>query len=255
MPDDDKDDRGTAIDRRMMLLAGGAVLVLAACGGDDKEKKGGGDAGGRPCPVDKAVLRDKFLGMLLLGAYGDALGGPHEFPDGLNGRTTDPGTLQRLPPFGRYRRDSASPWGLWPDPSSINKTRKGVITGDTSFRVAILHQWLCALARSNEVPGEAGFLAWLKARKAPLADAPQWQKSRYAQIRAWVCMLEDGKRLKTNREDFEPRDGKVDGKPVQTFSARMSRSYSGPFSISRSPPSMPAVHATGPTGNSGISVV
>ena len=74
-----------------------------------------------------AQFTDKLRGMLLMGAYGDALGAPHEkgspafqgpppIPqvlrgeDGVQGSTVTSGQLQ---PFSAYHPLSPHPFGMW----------------------------------------------------------------------------------------------------------------------------------------------
>lgn len=195
-------------DRRTVLtlaVSGAVSGLLSAClpGPDDDDKQKPNQK--KPCPLTTAQLKDKMMGMLLLGAYGDALGAPHEV-SGLSGNTGDPATAQRLRPFRDYNRAEASPWGIWPNPANINRDKKGVPTDDTSFRVSLLHQWLCEEARGNSAPTEARFLAWLRRQRQPAATAPQWQKSRHQQSLAWICMLEDCQRMRTNPDGFQERD-------------------------------------------------
>ena len=186
--------------RRFLSLS--IAVALAAC--MPLSRGQGRDGEASPCPLTAAQLKDKIMGMLLLGAYGDALGAPHE-QDGLGGQTGDPATARRLRPFRDYDRDQPSAWGIWPNPADIDPNKRGVPTDDTSFRVAVLHQWLCDEAKGDERPTEARFLQWLRARQAPAADAPQWEKSRHQQIQAWICMLEDAMRMKQNPDGFQPR--------------------------------------------------
>ena len=140
--------------------------------------------------------------MLLLGGYGDALGAPHE-TDGIKGNAGDPASATQLPQFRDYGAGSAHPWDVWQDPSKVDGDTLGMPTDDTSFRVAILHQWLTQLAETNDPPTEASFIRWIRSEDRPDADAPEWENSRHDQIRDWIEMFRDANLLARNPDNFE----------------------------------------------------
>ena len=145
-------------------------------------------------------FRDKLKGMLLLGAYGDALGVPHELGGGaLDGKVGNPEKVQFLQPFITYRVGVASPWGVWIIPAA---NQLGVPTDDTSYRVMILHQWVREMSMEPTIlePSEVRFLEWLQQRTPPQRYAPQWQKIRYAFIQALIKGINGAK----NGEIVEP---------------------------------------------------
>jgi len=140
-----------------------------------------------------ADLSDKILGMLLLGVYADALGAPHE-ARGLSGEGGDPETAHRLAPVGNYHPAgrSGDAWWVWADGDDLNADAVGVPTDDSSFRLAILQEWLCQ-GSGPRVLHEAAFLAWLEAEveSPPDPDAPSWQRRRFEQMRSWIAMMND----------------------------------------------------------------
>jgi len=131
-----------------------------------------------------------------LGAYGDALGAPHELDSSssgaLRGCVGIPDTVLKLPPVGDY---TASPWGVWVETKQGDDLR-GLPTDDTSYRVTLLHQWLSQLARTDDAPTEARFLSWLRAEDKPNADAALWKTLRHRQISDWIVMFQDADRLR-----------------------------------------------------------
>ncbi len=219
-------EAGVSARRRALLvsLAGSGWLIGCQGGPGDGANRperppdGNADAPrpGKPCPPDSATLRDKFMGMLLLGAYGDALGGPHEFheveprsgqKDGSNGHIGDPAKVARLPPLSEFKRPMPSPWGLWLLSDAADT--RGTVTDDTSYRVTILHRWLCELAEGEAVPTEAAFFEWLRTQSRLPRPAEGWRRQRHAQIEAWLCMLEDAERLKREPVGFRERECNV----------------------------------------------
>ena len=91
------------------------------------------------CCVGKSEARllsdeinfDKAKGMILMGAYGDALGCPTE-QECQSGQIW----LNKTCELSQYIYSSyhSSEWGVWPNQTLILNS-KGVITDDTSFRI------------------------------------------------------------------------------------------------------------------------
>ena len=111
---------------------------------------------------------DRVAGMLLLGAYGDALGAPHE-SESLLGGTTDADELGRLKEVESYHGSdrSRSPWWVWADASALTGMR-GVPTDDTSYRFMHLHLWIEHSVRTGTPLDEPHFRRWLEEpRKLP----------------------------------------------------------------------------------------
>lgn len=116
---------------------------------------------------DKLV--DKLEGMILLGAYGDALGVPTECV-GLHGHTP-PGqptcVLAPLVPDPCHSNE----WGIWPNQTRIEGTI-GASSDDSAWRFAILQRWLLDEARGHPLTTaqvtEARLEAWMVQREAAL---------------------------------------------------------------------------------------
>ncbi len=145
--------------------------------------------------LDPAFLRDKFAGMILLGAYGDALGARHE-PAGLQGAAGDPDRARQLAPAHTYQPREAlgGPWWVWVDGADIPAGLKGVPTDDSAFRLMILHPWLSSL--DGRLPEESLFVDWLEGQQSAPAEpaGSSWQDRRDAQIRDWLVMFADARR-------------------------------------------------------------
>jgi hypothetical protein len=137
----------------------------------------------------RAPLQDKMLGMILLGAYGDALGAPHEHT-GLAGRPADPETARRLAPARDYHPPGrpGDPWWVWADGDDLDPDARGVPTDDSSYRLMILHEWL---AEQPGNPAEHAFLDWMRRRADEPAPRDGWPVRRREQIRAWIDMMRD----------------------------------------------------------------
>jgi hypothetical protein len=131
-------------------------------------------------PLTEAEFRDKLMGMLLFGAFGDAFGAAHE-RTGLDGFIAADPIVAELRPYAAYdRRTTSEPFGVWPVPA--DKTEKGLVTDDTGVRVMLLHQWLHFLAHPEPPelalvagllrPNEDGFEAWLKLMKGEPTGSP-----------------------------------------------------------------------------------
>ena len=176
------------------------VNAIKSANGRDYSLKG---SSGSALKLTTPQFRDKLRGMLLLGGYGDALGAPHE-TSGIKGNAGDPASATQLPQFRDYGTNTADPWDVWQDPSKIDGDTLGMPTDDTSYRVAILHQWLTQLATTNDPPTEASFVSWIKSEDRPAADAPEWENSRHDQIRDWIEMFHDATLLARNPDNFVP---------------------------------------------------
>ena len=76
----------------------------------------------------KAEIQDKLRGMILLGAYGDALGAPHELK-GLEGKVGRPADVRRLRPFRvclPRPKDKINEWWVWPDHTLVPRDVRGM---------------------------------------------------------------------------------------------------------------------------------
>ena len=145
-----------------------------------------------------AFLADKLRGMILLGAYGDALGALHE-PAGLQGKVGLPEQARQLSTVGSYQPpgQEGSPWWVWVDGASHLSSMKGLPTDDSAFRLFILQPWVNSL--SGDIPSEALFTNWLK-KQARFAVDPiegSWELNRLRQINDWIVMLNDASRWNT----------------------------------------------------------
>lgn len=133
--------------------------------------------------------------MILLGAYGDALGAYHE-PRGLEGYTGNPADVMRLPQAATYQPpgSQAAPWWVWVRGDDLEEGVIGLPTDDSAFRLFILHPWLMAL--NHMQPSEAAFAAWMRARMNAERsfEVNQWQSRRQLQMRDWLIMFKDAER-------------------------------------------------------------
>ena len=131
-------------------------------------------------PITADEFRDRLMGMLLFGAFGDAYGAAHE-RSGLDGLIAADLSTTELRPYASYdRRTTSEPFGVWPVP--VDKTERGLVTDDTGVRVMLLHQWLHALLHpvSPELayliglfrPRESAFESWLNMMKAEPSGTP-----------------------------------------------------------------------------------
>ncbi len=142
-------------------------------------------------PVNEGY-RDKIRGMILLGAYGDALGVPHE-PAGLRGEVGYPGATRRLRPAGEFHDGPGQPWAIWP-PAEVAATHRGVPSDDTACRLALLEPWLAAVAGRRRAFDESSFFEWMQEREAALAARPDrgpddWlMRMAAAQMADWLVM-------------------------------------------------------------------
>lgn len=175
--------------RRIFLKQGllGLGQVLLGCRGMAPARAGG-------LGID---YRDKLRGMILLGAYGDALGATHE-AKALGGALAAPEQARRLSVAAVYQApgQEGGPWWVWFDGDELPAGVKGVPTDDTSFRVTLLQPWLCSISPSPEIPTEAQFERWMEARQArsPQENPPRWHRYRDAQMADWQVMWADARR-------------------------------------------------------------
>ena len=128
------------------------------------------------------MLKDRLRGMLLLSAYGDALGSDHEetrtihgapFPDGLPEQTVvvEP-----------------DHWAYWATTQQLSPPVKGLTTDDTAFKLFILHPWLEEVLVGGSSFDESGFRQFLPQLKASEIQ-PAWIRTpRDAQIDSWLDM-------------------------------------------------------------------
>ena len=88
------------------------------------------------------MLNDKVQGMLLLSAYGDALGAPFE-----NLALSENGIFTHSKEVVLVKGDEIessrfeNPWAIWINQERV-KHKKGIFTDDTYYRWALLHPWL-----------------------------------------------------------------------------------------------------------------
>ena len=152
--------------------------------------------------VPSDAYLNKLKGMILLGAYGDALGAYHE-PRGLQGYTGNPDSIHSLPKAVTYQPpgSQAAPWWVWIRGDELSEDIIGVPTDDSAFRLLILHPWLISLNKKQ--PTESLFAEWMqdRVRKDRSFEVSQWQLRRQLQIRDWLIMLKDASRW---REDPSP---------------------------------------------------
>lgn len=176
------------------LTAAAALAPLSAC----QDAPDAGADGRRKCAITEKTLRDRLRGMILVSAYGDALGAPWELRGlrGEVGSTADGKTLRPLADYGRDG-ESASPFGVWIDPRNpANRRKTGLPTDDTSIRVALVHPWLCEVAGGRGALNEASFYDYLGRQRAPKPDDTEWETTRRKAAEAIRCMMEDAATLK-----------------------------------------------------------
>ena len=126
---------------------------------------------------------DTIRGMLLLGAYGDALGAAQE---GQETPTPDPLPTSLV---ARDMPEWGEAWGTWL-PAIVHAKRIGMPTDDTCYRLCVLHPWLAAIADGARTFDEASLRDFMAAlRHEPLY--PEW----YAfacrdHLTAWLDMFQ-----------------------------------------------------------------
>ena len=139
------------------------------------------------------MFSDTIRGMLLMGAYGDALGAPHE-NDGLEGQIINPEDLGRMVSASTfYKPDTpGQPWWVWAD-AIVVQAMRGLLTDDTSFRMMLLHPWLAQTVDNREAMTEPAFREWLKQGQetsTSMAYPDGLWRSREQQRIAWLQMYE-----------------------------------------------------------------
>ena len=123
---------------------------------------------GTAAALSPRALEDKLEGMILLGAFGDALGVPTECA-GLQGHTAARCSCHLQP----MRPDPchSSEWGIWPNQMTIAGVY-GASSDDSAWRFAILQRWLLEEARGAPLAPhqvtEANLEAWMVKREAAL---------------------------------------------------------------------------------------
>ena len=128
------------------------------------------------------IHRERLRGMMLLSAYGDALGADHEtnnaihpapFPKQLPQQTLDP---------------EPDKWGYWVTTNELDSTAKGVTTDDTAFKLFLLHPWLQQILVGDSQLGETAFVEFISELKLTTLQ-PDWiGPPRNAQIVSWLDM-------------------------------------------------------------------
>ena len=141
--------------------------------------------------MEETFFRDKVEGMLLCGAYGDALGAPHELA-GLQGGVTDPTGIYKLS-FGKnfYHDPQPNQWNVWPPPDLVSDFC-GIVTDDTAYRISIFHEFLRDALSRGEIFTEARFREWMSGPGKSLhqGERPDWfLECRNAQIDHWLEMF------------------------------------------------------------------
>jgi ADP-ribosylglycohydrolase len=114
------------------------------------------------CSVEltQNTLVDKFNTILLLQAYGDGLGAPNEMNNFRNYSSPE-NRKCTLRTSSLFYNETMYPntWFIWPPPSKI-KNYNGVITDDTSQRIANFYQFLTIHKKSPLQFDENQYLQW-----------------------------------------------------------------------------------------------
>ncbi|MGQ0798592.1 MAG: ADP-ribosylglycohydrolase family protein [Pseudomarimonas sp.] len=144
------------------------------------------------CTLTREQFRDKAMGMMLMGAFGDALGAAHEVL-GLNGEIAKDLLALDLRAYKIYeQRTAPEAFGVWPTPLGTTLANEvGIVTDDTGVRVMMLHQWLRDQDAADALvatiggivtkPDEKGYEAWLQAmHNHPYRTAPAHYKAVFA---------------------------------------------------------------------------
>lgn len=125
---------------------------------------------------------DRLRGMMLLSAYGDALGADHETQRAIHSAPI-PKTL----PEQTLLADPDK-WGYWITQDQIGSPVKGVTTDDTAFKLFILHPWLRQILEGNSDLNENAFRQFIYQLKSS-STQPTWlAQPRNAQIDSWLDM-------------------------------------------------------------------
>ena len=105
-------------------------------------------------------MPDRIAGALLLSAYGDAAGLPHEMGGGLDGEVGDPGR-EPLPVVDGFRKPEAEPWNIW---FSTEETAgmRGVVSDDTATKIGLVEHWLPGWEAAPGTATGASFRGFIK---------------------------------------------------------------------------------------------
>ena len=149
-------------------------------------------------------MTDRIAGALLLSAYGDAAGLPHEVGGGLDGQVGDPGQ-EPLPVVDGFRKPEATPWNIW-FPAERTAGMRGVVSDDTATKIGLVEPHLRFNPDRWEPPGDAavigegfplggfesggfgGFRVWLEHLVKPENPRPPGPMA-LAQARDWIAMF------------------------------------------------------------------
>ena len=148
-------------------------------------------------PKTGPVLADRLRGMLLLSAYGDALGADHEAQREIH---RDP-FPHRLPE--QHLVANPDRWGYWATAAQLHPPVKGLTTDDTAFKLFILHPWLQQVLCGKSLFNETGFCQFLTQLKSNDIQ-PAWIRvPRNGQIESWLDMYRAAD-VQEHREFFHP---------------------------------------------------
>ena len=127
-------------------------------------------------------VKDRLRGMLLLSAYGDALGADHEAQREIHNAPLP----VRLPEQTLVAEPD--PWQYWATTRQLDPPVKGLITDDTAFKLFLLHPWLEKVLVGDSSFDETGFRKFLVELKSSDTQ-PAWIRSpRNSQIESWLDM-------------------------------------------------------------------
>eukprot|EP00040_Diaphanoeca_grandis_P007312 m.40463 g.40463 ORF g.40463 m.40463 type:complete len:246 (-) comp18505_c0_seq1:380-1117(-) len=163
-----------------------------------------------------SVVRDKLLGSVLLGAWGDALGAPTE-QGGFAGNISSTelwggNTLEAFP----LRIWDDTPWGTWPPMDKI-VGKRGVFTDDTSIHLTILQPWLLTLQKEGSLHTELGLWQYMNATESAL-----WQDE---QKNTTPPIMQITLRRRQMLSDYLGMYAKVGGFPVSEGATRANQSF------------------------------
>ena len=128
------------------------------------------------------ALEDRLRGMMLLSAYGDAMGADHESQRAIHSAPLP----TRLPEQNLIA--DADRWGYWASTNQLNPPVKGLTTDDTAFKLFILHPWLEEISAGDSSLNETSFRQFLTQLKSSEIE-PAWIRTpRDAQIDSWLDM-------------------------------------------------------------------
>ena len=130
------------------------------------------------------TLDDRLRGMLLLSAYGDALGSDHEQQQEIHSAPLP----DRLPEQTLVA--DTNPWRYWATTHQLNPPVKGLTTDDTAFKLFLLHPWIQEVQTHESSFDETGFRQFLAKLKTNEVQ-PTWIRApRDAQIDNWLDMYQ-----------------------------------------------------------------